>query len=144
MWSATWTAGCRALPWEEQVGAILEGMGAAGWRVLHDCVLSRGNIDHIAVGPAGLFTVEAKSRRGRVSVDRIDVRWLSQAYAQRKVVEEAVGRPGTCLLVFSNAHLIGRPVAYRRGVVALPARFLAGHLERKTGIYAPEEVDALF
>jgi Holliday junction resolvase-like predicted endonuclease len=129
---------------EEQVGAILEGMRAAGWRVLHDCVLSRGNIDHIAIGPGGLFTVETKSRRGRVDVDHIDERWLKQAYAQRKVIEAAIGQPATCLLVFSNAYLTGRPVASRRGVVVLPARLLAGHLERKRVVYTPGQIDTVF
>jgi hypothetical protein len=129
---------------EEKVGAVLDGMGGAGWRVLHDCVLSRGNIDHIAVGPGGLFTVETNSRRGRVDVDRIDARWLKQAYAQRKIVEETVGVTTTCLLVFSDAYLVGQPVASRRGVVVLPARMLVGHLERKGSVYAPERVDAIF
>lgn len=129
---------------EERVGAILAQMSSTGWRVLHDCVLSRGNIDHVAIGPGGLYTVETKSRRGRVDVDRIDERWLKQAYAQRKIVEETVGVTTTCLLVFSDAYLIGRPVAFRRGVVVLPARMLMGHLERKSRVYTPERVEAIF
>jgi len=44
------------------------------------------------IGPAGVFTIETKSRRGRLSVERIEQRSLAQAYAQRKWLEKVIGR----------------------------------------------------
>jgi hypothetical protein len=40
--------------------------------VLHDCLIpgSRANIDHIAVGPTGIFTIETKNYAGTVRVRR--------------------------------------------------------------------------
>jgi hypothetical protein len=126
---------------EERVGAVLEDLGAEGWLAVHDVATGRGNVDHIVVGPGGLFTVETKSRRGRVDVGRIDERWLKQAYAQRKHVERATGRQAGCLLVFSDAYL-SVPISTQRGVVVLPARLLASYLKRRPPMYDPAEVVA--
>jgi hypothetical protein len=128
---------------EEGVGKILTAMSAEGWCTLHDSVLGRGNIDHIVVGPGGLFTVETKSHRGRIDVERLDERWLKQAYAQRKIVETTVDYHAECLLVFSSAYL-SRPVSRHRGVVVLPARMLAEHLKRRRIIYSAEEISAIY
>jgi hypothetical protein len=126
---------------EERVGAVLENLRADGWSAVHDVATGRGNVDHIVVGPGGLFTVETKSRKGRVDVERIDVRWLKQAYAQRKHVERATGRHAECLLVFSNAYL-SVPISKQRGVVVLPARLLASYLKRQRAVYDPAEIAA--
>lgn len=60
----TWGAGARA---EAAVGDELERLRWAGFEVFHD-VPARGigNIDHVAVGPQGIFAVETKSHGGRV------------------------------------------------------------------------------
>ena len=65
---------------EEEVGELLEGLGGE-WRVEHDVSLGRGNVDHVLVGPAGVFTVETKSHPGPVRVGRVHGRMLSQAQA---------------------------------------------------------------
>jgi hypothetical protein len=124
---------------EERVGAVLNEIGGQGWQVMHDCATGRGNIDHVVAGPGGLFTVETKSRRGRVDVTRIDERWLKQAYAQKKLVERTVGRRAECLLVFSDAYL-SVPKSRQRGVVVLPARLLADYLTRQRVVYSAPEV----
>jgi len=47
---------------EQKVGAALDGLGGDGVLVLHDRRIpgSRANIDHIAVGPSGIFIIDAK------------------------------------------------------------------------------------
>jgi len=72
---------------EEHVGAVLDDLRSAGWLGIHDADLGRGNVGHIVIGPGGILTVETKSHAGRVSVARIDQRWLRQAYAEAKAVE---------------------------------------------------------
>ena len=54
---------CRGAEGEERVGRILEALRSQGWYALHDVQTSRGNIDHVLVGPAGLSTIETKSHR---------------------------------------------------------------------------------
>lgn len=127
---------------EQHVGAILDGMRAAGWLALHDLSSGRGNIDHVLIGPGGLFTVETKSHAGRIGVNRLDSRWLKQAYAQRKLVEGIVGRDVEALLVFSRAYL-DRPISRQRGVLVLPARMLVAHLDRRAPALSDDEVRSL-
>src|SRR3954452_4209948 len=127
---------------EERVGAIVDALADRGWRAIHDVDTGRGNIDHVLVGPGGVLTVETKSHRGRVAVDRLDERMLKQAYAQAKHLERVTGQRVAPLLVFSDAYL-DRPVSRRRGVTVLPARMLAGHLDRRPARFLPTEVDDL-
>lgn len=47
---------------ERVVGQYLDGLRAAGYRVFHDVVTEGFNLDHVLVGPAGVFTVETKTR----------------------------------------------------------------------------------
>jgi hypothetical protein len=103
----------------------------------------RGNIDHIAVGPRGIFSVETKSHGGKIAADRVDERMLAQAYAQAKHLESLTGHEVSPLLVSSRAYLIGRPLTLQRGVRVLPARMLAGHLARRPARLSPPQVQEL-
>lgn len=58
---------------EAAVGASLEQRTAEGPAIiLHDRRMPRraGNIDHIAIAPAGVFVIDAKAHSGRVAVER--------------------------------------------------------------------------
>jgi hypothetical protein len=128
---------------EEVVGKALEGLRECGWFALHDVELGRGNIDHVLVGPAGIFTIETKSHRGRLRPGAIDVRMLKQAYAQAKLLERITGLRAVPLLVFSNAYLT--PAVTRRdGVVILPSRMLVNYLHKRGGTIPPERVDDVY
>lgn len=48
---------------ELHVGQLLEGLRADGYHPVHDIMLERMNIDHVLVGPGGVFTVETKMLR---------------------------------------------------------------------------------
>lgn len=124
---------------EEQVGGLLDALGGEGWRVIHDASLGNGNVDHILIGPAGVFTVETKSNPGPVRVARVHGATLSQAQAQRKAIERATGVEVEPLLVFSRAW-VDRPLARRKGVRVLPARMLAGYLDRRAPMLSPKQV----
>jgi hypothetical protein len=128
---------------EQHVGAILDELTPEGWMTLHDLSTGRGNIDHLTIGPGGVLTIETKSHGGRISPTRVEPRWLAQAYAERKSVEQLVGVRVDCLLVFSRAYLVGKPVSRQRGVLVLPARMLARHLTTRRTVLTPDEVQAL-
>jgi hypothetical protein len=62
-----WATGARG---EERLGHWLDRLAGHGVYVLHDRRIprTRANIDHIAVGPSGVFVVDAKKYRGRPSL----------------------------------------------------------------------------
>jgi hypothetical protein len=129
---------------EEIVGEILESLVADGWQVIHDVSFGRGNIDHIVVGPGGLFTVETKSRRGRVLLDNLDPKMLAQSYAEMKTLERITGMEIQALLVFSHAYVIDKVPAKRRGVTILPARILASYFARRRPAMSVEQADEIY
>jgi hypothetical protein len=52
---------------ERVVAEALEPLRAEGWRIFHDVPAQVGkmkfNVDHVAIGPSGIFGIETKSRR---------------------------------------------------------------------------------
>ncbi|MEV7779006.1 nuclease-related domain-containing protein [Kitasatospora sp. NPDC088351] len=55
----------RGLEGEQIVGARLDSLRAAGWKVLHGIPLPSGSdIDHVVIGPPGVFTVNSKHHAG--------------------------------------------------------------------------------
>ncbi len=125
---------------EEQVGGLLEVLAEEGWRVIHDVTLGHGNVDHILIGPAGVFTVETKSHPGPVRVGRVHGRTLSQAQAQRKAIEAVTGVSVEPLIVYSRAW-VDRPLARRKGVRVVPARMLIGYLSRHRATLAQADIE---
>jgi hypothetical protein len=125
---------------EEHVGGLLDGLTATGWHVIHDASFGRGNVDHILIGPAGVFTVETKSHPGPVRVGRVHGATLRQANAQRKILEQITGVTVEPLLVFSRAY-IDRPLASRKGVRVVPARMLVGYLARRPTALGWQEIE---
>lgn len=54
--------------WITGGGAELDRLADHGFYVFHDVQLPRvGNVDHVALGPLGLFAIETKSHKGKVS-----------------------------------------------------------------------------
>jgi len=124
---------------EEQVGSLLEALAADGWSVLHDVSFAHGNVDHLLIGPPGLFTVETKSHPGPIVVRQIHGATLEQARAQQKTIERLTGEAVEPLVVYSRAW-VDRPLARRKGVRIVPARMLVSYLERRSPTLSDEEV----
>lgn len=124
---------------EEQVGRLLEALAADGWCVLHDVCFAHGNVDHLLIGPPGLFTVETKSHPGPITVRNIHGATLEQARAQQKTIERLTGEAVEPLVVYSRAW-VDRPLARRKGVRVLPARMLVSYLERRMTTLSDDEV----
>lgn len=58
---------------EKSVGQFLEGLREKGYQVFHDIITDDFNVDHVLIGPAGVFTIETKTRskplRGKAEID---------------------------------------------------------------------------
>jgi hypothetical protein len=63
---------------EERTAELLRPLEAQGFRVMHDRLIprSRANIDHIVIGPPGVFIVETKNYGGKLRVRRGEV-WVA-------------------------------------------------------------------
>ena len=53
----------------------LDRLTNAGWRPVHDRALDRCDVDHIQIGPGGVFVIETKNWKGRI---RVNDRGVSQ------------------------------------------------------------------
>jgi hypothetical protein len=125
---------------EEHVGGLLDPLSDRGWLVIHDATLGRGNVDHILIGPPGIFTIETKSHPGPIRVARLHGAMLSQAQAQRRTIERVTGVEVEPLIVFSRAW-VDRPMARRKGVRVVPARMLVRYLSRQPARLSREEIE---
>ncbi len=57
---------------EERVAGRLENL-PEGYYDFHDLDFNGFNIDHVVVGPGGIFLIETKSHRGRISSNGDDL-----------------------------------------------------------------------
>lgn len=79
---------------EKLTAKALRPLTRRGWALANDIQTKRGNIDHILVGPAGVFLLETKNLGGIVSVERgvLSVRWREDpddGYEARQVAPAA-------------------------------------------------------
>ena len=56
---------------ERRTARLLAPLERHGWAVLHDLVVpgSRANLDHMVIGPGGVFVIDTKQYRGRLQLD---------------------------------------------------------------------------
>lgn len=146
----------RGLAGERRVGADLEGFAAAGWRVLHSVPLAGDvDIDHLLIGPAGVFTVNTKFHRGAriwVGDEAVKIGRDSYPYVRRSRAEAR--RAGEILTRACGFAVEARPVlafvgADRltvvpslRDVHVLLRRELP-RLTRLPSVWRPETVEAV-
>ena len=136
----TWGEGARG---EEKLGAALAELETRGWTVLHDVVLDSWNIDHVAIGPTGVFTIETKSHRGRIQHDGqqllrggrpLEKDFLRQAKSQGLWLGKQLEQRGhsvfvTPIVCFTRAY-VRIPKSATRPVVVVPLKWLLETLER--------------
>ena len=56
---------------ERRTARLLGPLERQGWAVLHDLAVpgSRANLDHLVIGPGGVFVIDSKQYRGRLQLD---------------------------------------------------------------------------
>ena len=127
---------------ERDVADALRALGDDCYLV-HDVDFGRGNVDHVAIAPAGIFTIETKAYAGSVRTDGdrllIDgfnhTRELKQAFAEAMAVRDYLGRVSggqkhhvTPLLVFTRGKV--NSCGKCAGVFVLHVDRLAGFVEK--------------
>lgn len=107
---------------ESRTAALLGSLSPYGFHMLHDRRWpgsSTANIDHLVVGPSGVFVIDTKSWSGELTVGE---QGLWQGQACRDDVLESVQRLAD--LVRDGLHGLGLPPAGVRPVIALDDRDL--------------------
>jgi hypothetical protein len=145
---------------EKAVGQYLENLRGAGYQVFHDIPGQGFNLDHVVIGPAGVFTIETKTwskpLRGeaRIVVDgeRIlanglepERNPLTQARAQagwlHGMLKESTGRalPVRPAIVFPG-WFVERPPAGQSDVWVLNPKALPAFLSHEAARLSAEEI----
>lgn len=113
---------------EAAVATVLDGLAKDGWRALHDRRVpgKRSNIDHVAVGPGGVWTVDAKRYKGKLTVARGGVvrvagrdvtKLLDQAREQAAVAAIALADDGPVPVVEPVLCFVGTELPRKHTVV---------------------------
>ena len=82
-WALRFRPSRDALAWrqgaagERRTARLLDPLERHGWAVLHDLALpgSRANLDHLVIGPGGVFVIDSKQYRGRLQLDSSGRLW---------------------------------------------------------------------
>lgn len=139
---------------EEHIGAILDSLTAEGYQVLHDRRRpgSRENIDHVVIGPTGVYIVETKHYRGSVErrggelwVDgRRKTAFIDQVERQIAAVQEALATEEiTGMICFVGATLPRSGVPALRGIMVLPPEALLVAIRSRAVSLSPERTVSL-
>lgn len=122
----TWGKGAGA---ELTMGRQLERLGP-DFQLIHDMPTGKGNIDHVCVGPTGVFVIETKASTGTLSfADRLLVNgkepekdYLKQLWAEvfyvRDLLRQTLGRDYVVegILQFPNALADGSIKSKKQGL----------------------------
>jgi len=122
---------------EQATAALLSRLAPSRWTVLHDLAVpgSRANIDHLVIGPTGLWVVDTKAFRGHVKVrwgrarvggiplSTAAVRWEAEVVTDRLAVP---ARPVIAL----HGRALPRRARRCDGVTVLAAARLTRRLRR--------------
>lgn len=123
--AGAWAAGAQG---ERRVAAELSNLREA-WTVLHDRLLrpgqSEANLDHVVIGPGGMFLVDAKNRAGRV------MEWEGGLFQH---VTRDGGRQSVSLAAeLKKVHGMAAYMAVESGRPVTPVLCLAGAQESEFG-----------
>ncbi|MDB1086453.1 nuclease-related domain-containing protein [Streptomyces sp. ACA25] len=147
----------RGLAGERKVGAELERLVRKDWRVLHSIPLPRDvDIDHLLIGPGGVFCINTKHHRGaRIWVGEDSVKIGGQSYPYVRKSRAEARRASSALTRACGFPVDVRPVLAFVGVEKLTvAPTLHGvHVvrhkdfsafKRATGVWVAADVERIY
>jgi hypothetical protein len=138
---------------ERCTARLLDPLERHGWTVLHDLAVpgSTANLDHLAIGPGGVFVIDSKQYRGRLRLDAVGKLWHGRyplAPTLRAVSWEAdqaaqvLPDPGMAVVPIVVVH--GAQVPWGKvvthGVPVVSARRLPSMLRQLPAVLGPERV----
>jgi Nuclease-related domain len=136
---------------ERHVARLLEPLVQHGWGVEHDLRVpgSKANIDHVVIGPPGIFVIDAKHYRGRLHLSHDGQLWhgryflaptLSTTRWEADKLQARIGAADVAVVpivaVWGAAVPFGQVTAH--DVTVVPARRLPGLLRSLPPTLTPE------
>jgi hypothetical protein len=137
---------------EQRTARLLSPLEQHGWVVLHDLALpgSRANLDHLVIGPGGVFVVDSKHYRGRLQLDPSGRLWHGRypLTAVLRAVSFEADRAAQVLadpqvvvpIVAVHGAQVPRGKVVTHGVPVVSARRLPSMLRALPGVLGPERV----
>jgi hypothetical protein len=141
---------------ERRTAQLLGSLERHGWAVLHDLAVpgSQANLDHLVIGPGGVFVIDSKQYRGHLQLDPSGRLWhgryplapaLRAASFEADKAAQVLPDPGVAVVPIVAVH--GAQVPWGKvvmdGVPVVSARRLPGMLRQLPAVLGPERVAAL-
>jgi hypothetical protein len=136
---------------ERHVARLLEPLVRQGWGVQHDLRVlgSKANIDHVVIGPPGVFVIDTKNYRGRLRLSHDGLLWhgrtflaptLSATRWEADKLQARIGAPDIAVVpivaVLSAMVPFGQVTSM--DVTVIPARRLVGLLRSLPPTLTPQ------
>ena len=141
---------------ERGTARLLDPLERHGWAVLHDLAIprSRANLDHLVMGPGGMFVIDSKQYRGRLRLDPTGRLWhgryplapaLGAVSFQADRAAQVLTDPDVVVVPIVAVH--GAQVPWGKvvvqGVPVMAARRLPSMLRQLPAVLGPERVAGL-
>jgi Nuclease-related domain len=138
---------------ERRTARLLTPLEQHGWAVLHDLAVPGrpANLDHLIIGPGGVFAIDSKQYRGRLQLDAVGKLWhgryplaptLRAASWEADQAAQVLPDPGMAVVPIVAVH--GAPVPWGKvvtdGVPVVAARRLPSMLCQLPVVLGPERV----
>ena len=131
----TWRRGAHG---ERRTARLLDRLTRDGFVVFHDLAVpsSDANVDHLVIGPTGLFVIDSKQWSGQVQQGGDGLAWhnhyrldrtLETVRWEAQVVGRLLGTRAVALLCVHGAHVQGGGV-HAQGVAIIPAQLFRSAL----------------
>jgi len=149
----TWRRGAAG---ERRTARLLAPLERHGWAILHDLAVpgSRANIDHLVIGPGGVFVIDSKQYRGRLQLDPSGRLWhgrsplaptLAAVSFEADRAAQVLTDPDVVVVPIVAVH--GAQVPWGKvvmqGVPVVAARRLPSMLRTLPAVLGPERVAAV-
>jgi hypothetical protein len=141
---------------ERRTARLLGPLERQGWAILHDLAVprSQANLDHLMIGPGGVFVIDSKQYRGRLQLDPSGRLWHGRYPLDHTVqavsweadqAAQVLPDPGVVVLPVVAVH--GAQVPWgkvvTKGVPVVAARRLPSMLRALPAVLGPERVAGL-
>jgi nuclease-like protein len=160
-WGLRFRSSPHAVAWrrgavgERRTARRLAALERQGWAVLHDLAIpaSRANIDHLVIGPGGVFVIDSKQYRGRLQLDPSGRLWHGR-YPLDPTLRAVSFEADRAAQVLADPHVVVPIVAVHgaqvpwgkvvtQGVPVVSARRLPSMLRTLPAVLEPERVAGL-
>jgi Nuclease-related domain len=131
----TWQRGARG---ERRTARLLDRLTRDGYAVFHDLALpgSPANVDHLVIGPSGVFVIDSKQWSGSVRQSSDGLAWhnhypldrtLETVRWEAEAISRILGTRTAAVVCVHGAHVQGGGLE-AQGVAVVPAALLRGAL----------------